>query len=138
GKPLGTVVAGGAKHAVVSAFLAQHNTMPAGGVHPGHHAEEPISSVTATGSQQTVVSAGLMNMKGSERASLPIDGGTPTQTAGGEHVAEVRAFLMKYYGVDQDPRIEEPLSTVTTKDRFGIVTVEGEPYQIVDIGMRML
>src|SRR5690606_12399985 len=47
-------------------------------------------------------------------------------------------FLMKYYGVDQDPRLEEPLSTVTTKDRFGIVTVEGEPYQIVDIGMRML
>lgn len=138
GKPLGTVVAGGAKHAVVSAFLAQHNTMPGGGIHPGHHAEEPISSVTATGSQQTVVSAGLMNMKGSQRASLPIDGGTPTQTAGGEHVAEVRAFLMKYYGVDQDPRLEEPLSTVTTRDRFGIVTVEGEAYQIVDIGMRML
>lgn len=138
GKPLGTVVAGGAKHAVVSAFLAQHNTMPGGGIHAGHPAEEPISAVTATGSQQTVVSAGLMNMKGSQRASLPIDGGTPTQTAGGEHVAEVRAFLMKYYGVDQDPRLEEPLSTVTTKDRFGIVTVEGEPYEIVDIGMRML
>ena len=138
GKPLGTVVAGGAKHALVAAFLAQHNTMPAGGVHAGHDAQEPISAVTATGSQQAVVSAGLMNMKGSQRASLPIDGGTPTQTAGGEHVAEVRAFLMKYYGVDQDPRIEEPLSTVTTKDRFGIVTVEGEPYEIVDIGMRML
>jgi len=138
GRPLGTVVAGGAKHAVVSAFLAQHNTMPGGGIHAGHHADEPVSAVTATDSQQTVVSAGLMNMKGSQRASLPIDGGTPTQTAGGEHVAEVRAFLMKYYGVDQDPRIDEPLSTVTTRDRFGIVTVEGEPYEIVDIGMRML
>src|SRR5690606_15640284 len=31
-----------------------------------------------------------------------------------------------------------PMGTVTTRDRFGIVTVEGEPYQIVDIGMRML
>lgn len=138
GKPLGTVVAGGAKHALVAAFLAQHNTMPAGGIHAGHPAEDPISAVTATGSQQSVVSAGLMNMKGSQRASLPIDGGTPTQTAGGEHVAEVRAFLMKYYGVDQDPRLDGPLSTVTTRDRFGIVTVEGEPYEIVDIGMRML
>lgn len=139
GKPLGTVVAGGAKHAVVSAFLAQHNTMPAGGVHPGHHAEEPISSVTATGSQQTVVSAGLMNMKGSDRRMSDVEDPTPTVTADGTHQAEVRAFLMKYYGNEDDGHeIAAPMGTVTTKDRFGIVTVEGEPYQIVDIGMRML
>ena len=31
-----------------------------------------------------------------------------------------------------------PLHTVTTKDRFGLVTVHGEDYRIVDIGMRML
>lgn len=129
---------GGGKSALVAAFLAQHNTMPAGGVHAGHHATEPVSAVTATGSQQSVVSAGLMNMKGSDRRMSDVEEPTPTVTATGNHVAEVRAFLMKYYGVDQDPRIEEPLSTVTTKDRFGIVTVEGEPYQIVDIGMRML
>ena len=28
--------------------------------------------------------------------------------------------------------------TITTKDRFGLVEVKGRPYQIVDIGMRML
>ncbi|WP_232846684.1 DNA cytosine methyltransferase [Devosia beringensis] len=136
--PVNTVVTSN-RHALVAAFLAQHNTMPAGGVHAGHPAEEPISAVTATGSQQSVVSAGLMNMKGSQRASLPIDGGTPTQTAGSEHVAEVRAFLMKYYGAEGDGHeVGAPMGTVTTKDRFGIVTVEGEPYEIVDIGMRML
>lgn len=135
--PLGTVVAGGAKHAAVTAFLAQHNAGPRPGA-PAHDAREPISALTTSGSQQTVVSAGLMNMKGEGRSSLPIEGQTPTQTAGGEHIAEVRAFLMKYYGVDQDPRLEGPLSTVTTKDRFGIVTVEGVDYEIVDIGMRML
>ena len=27
---------------------------------------------------------------------------------------------------------------MTSKERFGLVTVEGEPYAIVDIGMRML
>jgi DNA (cytosine-5)-methyltransferase 1 len=55
-------------------------------------------------------------------------------------MAEVRAFLLKYYGTDQDPRLEEPLHSVTTKHRFGLVTVmvEGEEYVIVDIGMRML
>ena len=34
----------------------------------------------------------------------------------------MRAFLIKYYGTDQDPRLEEPLHTVTTKDRYGLVT----------------
>lgn len=32
----------------------------------------------------------------------------------------------------------EPLHTVTGKARFGLVTVHGQEYQIVDIGMRML
>lgn len=38
----------------------------------------------------------------------------------------------------QDPALRDPLHTVTTKDRFGLVTVKGEAYQIVDIGLRML
>ena len=40
-------------------------------------------------------------------------------------------------GLDHE-RVSEPLRTITTKDRFGIVTVQGQDYQIVDIGMRML
>lgn len=36
--------------------------------------------------------------------------------------------------------VDAPCPTVTTKDRFGLVFVhvDGEPYVIVDIGMRML
>jgi DNA (cytosine-5)-methyltransferase 1 len=30
------------------------------------------------------------------------------------------------------------MHTVPTKDRFGLVMVKGEPYAIVDIGLRML
>ncbi|KQU96462.1 DNA cytosine methyltransferase [Devosia sp. Root105] len=132
-KPLGTVVAGAAKHAVVAAFLAQHNTDVV-----GHSAHEPVSTIVQKGSTQAVVSAGLLNLKGSARRMSDVGEPSPAVTSQGNHLGEVRAFLMKYYGVDQDPRLEEPLSTVTTRDRFGIVTVEGEPYQIVDIGMRML
>lgn len=55
------------------------------------------------------------------------------------HLGEVRAFLMKYYGNEKSGvSLSEPLGTVTTNDRFGLVTVEGCNYQIVDIGMRML
>lgn len=30
------------------------------------------------------------------------------------------------------------MRTIPTRDRFGLVTVHGEPYRIEDIGMRML
>lgn len=55
-----------------------------------------------------------------------------------DHSKEVRAFLTAYYGTDQDPKLAAPLHTVTTKDRFGLVLVKGQPYAIVDIGLRML
>lgn len=134
-RPLGTVVAGGIKHAAVAAFLAQHNT---GLV--GHAASEPLSTIVQKGCTQSIVevSAGLVNQKGSAQQNVDLGTPVPTICAGANHVVDVRAFLMKYYGVDQDPRIEDPLATVTTKDRFGLVTVDGEPYQITDIGMRML
>ena len=62
----------------------------------------------------------------------------PTVTAGGLHIGEVRAFLMKYYGTSIGQDVIDPLHTVTCKDVFGLITVQGEDYQIVDIGMRML
>lgn len=71
---------------------------------------------------------------------------------GGGHIGQVRAFLMKYYSggsknpgkrkrgrsIAQQQSLFEPLHTVTSKARFGLVMVRGEPYQIVDIGLRML
>lgn len=134
-KPLGTVVAGGGKHAVVGAFLAKHF----GGNYtgPGADLAEPAHTVTATDHHALVTShlAKLRNNQfGQDNREL-----VPTLTAGGGHVAEVRAFLVKYYsegGQDQDCR--EPMHTIPTKDRLGLVTVAGQEYQIADIGMRML
>ena len=53
-------------------------------------------------------------------------------------VGEVRAFLIKYYGNQTVHDVREPLDTITTRDRFGLVTIAGVDYQIVDIGLRML
>jgi DNA (cytosine-5)-methyltransferase 1 len=53
----------------------------------------------------------------------------------------VAAFLMRYYGEGgQWGDLREPAATVTTKDRLALVTVtiQGTPYVIVDIGLRML
>lgn len=146
GQPLGTVVGGGVKHAVVAAFLAQHNTMPNGGIHAGHAATDPVSTISASGAQQQVVTSHLIRMHDSNtRSGGTSEAGLPparavenTLPATGGHAGEVRAFLIAYYGTDQDPKLDEPMHTIPTKDRFGLVMVRGELYRIVDIGMRML
>ena len=43
-----------------------------------------------------------------------------------------------YYGEGTGQNIKEPLDTITSRDRFGLVTIAGVDYQIVDIGLRML
>lgn len=154
-KPLGVVVAEGGKHALVSAFLAQHNTMPKGGVHPGHDAREPSSAITTTGSQQGLTLAHLAHFRGNcdERSAR-----NPLQaiSAGGLHhgvvectlspeieegALRVAAFLMRYYGQGgQWSDLRDPSPAITTKDRLALVTVviDGNSYLIVDIGLRML
>lgn len=142
GSPLGTVVAGGAKHAPVAAFLAQQNGGPRMEAHTGHDPRDPISTIAASGSHQTPVAA----------------------------------FFAKYYGTSDGARIDDPLHTVTVKDRMAhlqadlaappagpehhararqvaeflrehdawdggeFVTLEigGASYVVIDIGMRML
>ncbi|EBG5293741.1 DNA cytosine methyltransferase [Salmonella enterica subsp. enterica] len=134
--PLGTVVAGGGKFAAVSAFLAKHY----GGNYTGSGVglDEPTHSVT-TVDHHAVVTSHLVHLRGFCKDGQKVDQPLPTITAGGQHVGEVRAFLMKYYGNEKSGvSLDEPLGTVTTNDRFGLVTVEGIEYQIVDIGMRML
>src|SRR4051812_17000850 len=56
-------------------------------------------------------------------------GGFPTQ---------VSMLLLAYYGTDQAGQLCDPLATVTTRDRFGIVTVKGQDYIIADTRMRRL
>jgi DNA (cytosine-5)-methyltransferase 1 len=166
-KPLGTAVAGGVKHAVVSAFLAKHYggvvgtgvDVPTGTVTTTDHhsvvtaqlvgcggragqsrprdASEPMATVTAK-ADTTIVTSHLLKLRNNQFGQddrEPI----PTLTAGGGHVGEVRAFLIKYYGNDKDGQsLRMPLGTIPTHDRFGLVTIHGEDYVIVDIGMRML
>mgnify|MGYP000898066333 CR=1 FL=1 len=50
----------------------------------------------------------------------------------------VTAFLLKYYGQGEGQVLAEPLHTITTKDKFGIIAVCSELHQVADIGMRML
>lgn len=139
-EPTHTITAGGAHQYLVAAFMAQHNTMPRGGIHAGHSADAPVSTITARGTQQGVVASHLVKLRNNcvgQGQDEPIG----TLTSGGGHFGEIRAFLVKYYGAAQHGQhLSEPLHSVTSKARFGlvIVTIGGEDYVIVDIGMRML
>jgi len=166
-KPLGTVVAGGQKHALVAAFLAKHY----GGV-VGHGMRQAIGTVTSvdhhslvtahmvtidnqtsqsgqsaitepirttvTENRHALVASHLVKLRNNQFGQ-GVDEPIPTLTAGGGHVGEVLAFLVAYYGSDEEGQgVRDPLRTVPTRDRFGLVMVKGEPYAIVDIGLRML
>jgi DNA (cytosine-5)-methyltransferase 1 len=111
-EPLGTVVAGGVKHALVSAFLAKHY---GGNETPGSSLATPIGTVTTQDHHALV-----------------------TASAAGNRRAAVRAFLTRYNGVGIGQSAQLALGTVTTRDRFGLVQVAGHAYEIADIGMRML
>lgn len=140
-KPLGTVVAGGCKHAVAVAHMMQANGGPRNETLPGRAADSPMSTVATTGSQQQLVTSNLVKLRGTCAHGQSVEDPLHTVSAGGTHMAEVRAFLIKYYGNESDGHtIDGPLGTVTVNDRFGLVTVTiaGEEYVIVDIGLRML
>jgi DNA (cytosine-5)-methyltransferase 1 len=119
-------------HALVTAQLSKFHGKDAGG-----EVTDPLPTVL-TKAKQALVTSSLVKLRGTCKHGQPVTEPMPTITAGGTHVGEVRAFLLKYYGTNIGHAADEPLQTITTKHRFGLVMVRGEPYQIVDIGMRML
>lgn len=157
--PLGTAVAGGIKHAAVATFLSHFYTsntnggqgdprfpakaVTAEGTHHavvaahmeqantgmvGHSQREPVSTIVGRGTTQRLV----------ETTLIPADALPPELMA---RAVKVAAFLIKYYGNEVDGHgMAAPIGTVTTKDRFAVVTVtiDAATYVIVDIGMRML
>ena len=134
-EPLRTICAQvkGGHFSMVSAHIQRDM-----GASVGHAADAPLGTVTAGGGgKSALVTSNMIKLRGTSTAA-GTDEPLGTVSAGGQHHAEVRAFLLSYYGTDQAPEIDGPLATVTSRDRFGLVTIHGQNYQIVDIGLRML
>lgn len=131
--PVPTITAGGAmKRPAGSAhalgMFAAYMEQAAGGPNSNgsrpRRMGEPLSTITTAGSQQQLVSANLAEL-------------SEEQQAGALRVA---GFLISYYGNGDAVSLRDPLDTVTTRDRLALVTVtiQGTPYVIVDIKLRML
>lgn len=140
-RPIGTIVAQGQKHAACIAWLVKHyggNESTSG----GSDLRRAIDTVTAQDHHSLAV-AHVTKLYGTSTGSSA-EAPLPTVTAGGGkgggHLGAVVAFLARYNGTGDAESVTRPLGTVTTRDRFALatVTIDGEDYQIVDIGMRML
>lgn len=133
-KPIMTVDASN-RYGMVSAFISKFygggNTSPASDV------GDPLPTVTAI--DHNAVCAAYITQSNNHCDGQVVDDPLNTMTAKSNHFGEVRAFLVKYYGSgDNAVSCEKPAPTITVKDRMGLVTVRGQDYKIVDIGLRML
>lgn len=103
--------------------------------------QDPLHTVSAGGTHHGLIAAHLSHFYTSNTNGGQGDSGEPlkTITSGGQASA-VYAFLQKYYGQGVGSALDDPTGTIPTKDRMGLVTVqvEGEPYVLTDIAMRML
>ncbi|MET3512787.1 DNA (cytosine-5)-methyltransferase 1 [Pseudacidovorax sp. 1753] len=151
--PLGTVTASGGGQSLAAAFMVQAN----GGFNTSHGRDlrEGVSTVTTSGSQQQLTAAHMVTLRRNCNGRA-VDEPVSTVTAGAEHHALVQyalskeheagalrcaAFLMRYHASGgQWADLRDPMTTITTHDRLALVTVwlQGEPWVIVDITLRML
>lgn len=151
-EPMNTITASSGL-AVATAFIAQMN----GGFYEGagRAADDPLSTITGRGTQQQIVTAHLMVQRRNQ-SGADVKEPLHTITAGANHhglvhctlspqveegALRVAAFLMRYHSTGgQWADLNEPMTTITTKDRLALVTVyiKGTPYVIVDICLRML
>lgn len=133
-QPVGTVTAKNDRALICPTLVGTGGSAYAGKPRP---ADGPMGTVLPN-SRQAVAAAFLSHFNQGGKQESGADEPMRTVTSGGLHAAEVRAFLIKYYGQGIGQEATEPLHTVVSVDRFGLVQVHGEPYRIVDIGLRML
>lgn len=106
--------------------------------------QKPLGTIVAQGQKHAICTAFLARHYGDRptggwAGGAPLDKPIPTVTTK-DHHALVAAMLVRYNGTSDAEPVDRPLGTLTTKDRYGLALVEidGETYEIVDIGMRML
>lgn len=130
--PLMTVDASN-RYGLVSTFISKYY----GGDNVAAGVDKPLPTVTAI--DHNAVCAVAVTQFNHYSVGQEVTKPLNTMTAQTNHFGEVCAFLVKYYGNgDNAVPCDKPAPTVTAKDRMGLVTMRGQDYQIVDIGLRML
>lgn len=138
-EPLRTITAQtkGGTFAVVAPIIERQF-----GTASGNDINAPLGTIMSQGAggKSALVTAFLAKHYGGNYNGAGIGMGAPLDTiTTTDHHALVSAFLVKYYSEGgQWADMADPMHTIPTKDRLGLVVVRGDLYRIVDIGMRML
>lgn len=88
--------------------------------------DEPHPTVLAGGQHSALIAPIVAQHNSDSRREGGVNPGRPadeplsTVTASGAQQGIVAPFMAKYYGVDQDPQMDEPLHTITARDRFSL------------------
>ncbi len=108
--PIGTVTASGGGQSVSAAVMIQAN----GGFNTTHAKgmDEPMTTVTNTGSQQQLAVANLVHLRGNCDAR-DVNDPLHTISAGGQHHGLASAFMERAFGASVGQCLEEPAPTIT-------------------------
>lgn len=123
-EPLNTITASSGTSAISAVHL----------MHLTHHGERagltpdaPLPTITAAHrGEQAMVTAFMEQANGGFYAGdgRPVDAPVSTITAAGSNQQLVMAYMVKYYGNERDGvRLSEPMHTLPTKDRMGLVQI---------------
>lgn len=135
-EPLPPVSAGGVHAGLVEPFLVRYN----GGDNRNHSITEPVPVLDC--SNRYGIVEPLFIPQQSAGTVKPVSNPLPTVAAAGA-ISIVEPFMIKYYGNEHGAEsLSEPIDTICTKDRFGLVSgylveFNGARY-ILDIRFRML
>lgn len=125
--------------AVVEPYIVEY--------HSGHKSERRTRSVDEpmptldTSNRFGLVQPYLVKMYGTGEPVQSIEAPLPTITTGRNRFYLAEPFIVEYYGTGQSASVDEPMKTITGKDRFGLVEpitfmMDGKKY-LLDILFRM-
>jgi len=118
-QPHPTIVAQGLKTSLVVAHLAKHYGERRPGEVMGQQMDLPIGTVT-TRDHHALVAASLVKFYGTSNAR-PVSEPLDTVTAGGWKHGVNMAFLSRYNGQSVGQLPSDPIGTLDTRDRYGLV-----------------
>lgn len=117
-------------------YLIQYHDETRDGEVRGQNITDPVMTLD-TSNRYALIAPYIVTLR-NKMVGQDMKSPLSTVTASGGHHMAVYAYLIKYYGTIEACGADKPLHTVTSKDRFALVTVHEEDYVVEDIFMRFL
>lgn len=168
-RPCNTIVAEGIKQGLAMPVLVKGYSEREGGFAGAQPINKAIGTITQR-DHHWLAMLNLLKLRGTSASHVaasaaPLDEPIQTIAAQGLHYAMQACYMIRYNGTSEGQPIDRPLSTIDTRDRFALVTlqleqsitdraarvakflgydapivieIDGEQWVLVDIGFRML